>query len=1313
MNTFENNDKKDIRELKSTNTIENKSYVVYLGEHSHGPEISPVDLELVAESHYKFLGSYLGSPKKAKDAIFYCYTRHVNGFAATLDEEKAAQIAKHPRVISVFQNRGRQLHTTRSWDFLGLETNGVIPPVSIWKKARFGEDTIIGNLDTGVWPESKSFSDHGYGPIPSKWKGNCEKNSADGVPCNRKLIGAKYFNKGYAAAVGPLNSSFPSARDDEGHGTHTLSTAGGNFVKGASVFGYGNGTSKGGSPRARVATYKVCWPPVNGGSCFDADILAAFDVAIHDGVDVLSVSLGSDPTDYFNDGLAIGSFHAVKNNIIVVASAGNDGPTVGSVSNVSPWLLTVGASTMDREFPTYVDLGNNQKLKGQSLSPNSLPWGKTKMYHLVTGVNAKAKLCLAGTLDPKLVKGKIVVCLRGQNARVDKGEEAFLAGAVGMILANDKLSGNDLIADAHVLPASHISYKDGLAVYAYINSTKAPTAYITRPTTQLGTKPAPSMASFSSKGPNTLTPGILKPDITAPGVSIIASYTGASGPSGQPYDTRRVSFNSDTGTSMSCPHVSGITGLLKTLHPDWSPSAIRSAIMTTARTRNNAMGLILNSSNQRATPFSYGAGHVQPNRAMDPGLVYDLTTSDYLYFLCAIGYNGSQTRYFSYFGLPYRCPKYVSLKDFNYPSITVSSLSGTVTVGRKLKNVGSPATYKAKVHAPKGISVSVEPETLTFDSVGQEKNFKLTLKTKRAGAAKDYVFGQLKWENNSHRNNGVLESYVVYLGEHSHGPEISPADLELAAHSHYKFLGSYLGSPEKAKDSIFYSYTRHINGFAATLEEEKAAEIANHPGVISVFENRGMQLHTTRSWDFLGLETNGVIPPGSIWEKAKFGEDTIIANLDTGVWPESKSFSDLGYGPIPSKWKGSCQNNTAEGVPCNRKLIGAKYFNKGYPHPIHPNDTTARDNEGHGTHTLSTAGGNFVKGASVFGHGNGTSKGGSPRARVATYKVCWISCYDADVLAAFDVAIHDGVDVLSVSLGSIARDYISDTIAIGSFHAVKRGIVVVASAGNDGPTDGSVSNVSPWLFTVGASTIDREFTSYVDLGNKQKFKGLSLSQDSLPSGKLYPLVSAVNVRLNVTSFEEAQLCMGGTLDPKLVKGKIVVCLRGSSDMVNKGEQVRLLGAVGMILVNDEESGNHLIAQAHLLPASHISYKDGLAVYAYINSTKAPTAYITRPTTELGTKPAPSMALFSSKGPNTVTPGILKPDITAPGVSIIASYSEASGPSGDFDDTRRVAFNSESGTSMSCPHISGVAGLLKTLHPDWSPSAIRSAIMTTG
>ncbi|KAK3427434.1 hypothetical protein EUGRSUZ_F03664 [Eucalyptus grandis] len=729
-----------------------KPYIVYLGSHAHGPEPTAADFESVTDSHYDLLGSYLGSNEKAQEAIFYSYTHHINGFAAILEEDEAAEIAKHANVLSVFLSKRRELHTTRSWHFLGLERNGVIHKSSILRKARFGEDTIIGSLDTGVWPESKSFSDEGMGPIPRKWRGICQRGIKDGFSCNRKLIGARYFNKGYAARGGHLDYTFYTARDHEGHGSHTLSTAGGSFVPGASFFGYGNGTAKGGSPRARVAAYKVCWPE---NECFDADILAGFDAAISDGVDVLSVSLGGNPEEYFMDSIAVGSFHAARNGIVVVSSAGNRGPPLGTVGNVAPWMITVAASTIDREFTTYVALGDKQRLKGSSLSANRLP--SNKFYPLISGADAKitnvsaaeALRCLAGTLDHKKVKGKILTCLSGAYEAVNKGHQAALAGAVGMVLANDEANGKDIfVAEAHVLPTAHISFLDGKVLFTYINSTKFPVAHITRAKTMLNTTPAPIMTSFSSRGPNTVEPAILKPDIAAPGVNIIAAYSLVVGPTGQEFDKRRTPFKADTGTSMACPHVSGIAGLLKTLYPSWSPAAIQSAIMTTASTRDNKVEPVLNSSFVKATPFSYGAGHIRPNRAMDPGLVYDLTVHDYLDFICARGYDESQLRLFT--NEIHTCPKHFNVADMNYPSITVPNLNGTVVVTRRVRNVGTPGTYYVRIKAPAGVLVSVQPQSLVFERFDEEKEFKVVLKPKVAGKPVDYVFGRLIWSDGVH-----------------------------------------------------------------------------------------------------------------------------------------------------------------------------------------------------------------------------------------------------------------------------------------------------------------------------------------------------------------------------------------------------------------------------------------------------------------------------------------------------------------------------------------------------------------------------------
>ncbi|CAK8562880.1 unnamed protein product [Lathyrus sativus] len=731
-----------------------QSYIVYLGSHSVGHNPSLLDSEIVTNSHYDLLGSFLGSTEKAKEAIFYSYNKYINGFAAMLDEDEAAEIAKHPDVVSLFLNKRYELHTTRSWEFLGLERGGEYPKDSLWKTT-LGEDIIIGNLDTGVWPESKSFSDEGYGPIPKKWKGICQvaKGNPDQFFCNRKLIGARYFAKGYLSEGKP-NVTIDSARDIDSHGTHTLSTAGGNFVAGANVLGLGNGTASGGSPKARVAAYKVCWE-----GCYDADILAGFEAAIGDGVDILSVSLGGDyPIEFWESAISIGSFHAIANNIVVVASGGNSGPEPSSIANMEPWTFTVAASTIDRDFTSYVILGNKKIFKGASLSEADLP--PHKLYPLISAADANlynvtpawASFCDEGTLDPKKAKGKVLVCVSGGSGRVEMGIQASRVGAIGIILANDKRYGNGVIADPHLLPATNVGFEDGTAIYNYINQAKSPVVYLTKAKTQLGVKNTPTIASFSSRGPNYLDAKILKPDITAPGVSIIAASTQATSPTQQPSDKRRVPFIAKSGTSMSCPHVAGLVGLLKSVHPDWSPAAIKSAIMTTATTINNNGVQILDSFLEKATPFEYGAGHVRPNHAVDPGLVYDLNVTDYLNYLCGRGYTSDKLKVF--YGKPYTCPKSFSSKDFNYPSITIyedNKIWKTLSVTRMVTNVGSPSMYRAKIEAPPQFEVTVQPAILRFKHKGQKKEFKVTFTLKPGSKyITDFEFGKLIWTNGKH-----------------------------------------------------------------------------------------------------------------------------------------------------------------------------------------------------------------------------------------------------------------------------------------------------------------------------------------------------------------------------------------------------------------------------------------------------------------------------------------------------------------------------------------------------------------------------------
>lgn len=273
-----------------------------------------------------------------------------------------------PGVIRVIPNRLYNLQTTRSWDFLGLSSHS---PNNVLHRGNMGEGIIIGVLDTGIWPESKSFIDDELGPIPSRWKGHCESGDQFNpkTHCNRKIIGARWFIDGILAEYGqPLNISenkeFLSPRDAHGHGTHTASTAAGSIVKEeVSYKGLGVGSARGGAPRAHLAIYKVCWK-VLGGQCAAADILKAFDEAIRDGVDVLSLSIGSSIPLFSEvdarDGIASGSFHAVARGITVVCGASNDGPSTHSVQNTAPWILTVAASTIDRMFPSLITLGNNK-----------------------------------------------------------------------------------------------------------------------------------------------------------------------------------------------------------------------------------------------------------------------------------------------------------------------------------------------------------------------------------------------------------------------------------------------------------------------------------------------------------------------------------------------------------------------------------------------------------------------------------------------------------------------------------------------------------------------------------------------------------------------------------------------------------------------------------------------------------------------------------------------------------------------------------------------------------------------------------------
>ncbi|XP_065880751.1 subtilisin-like protease SBT1.7 [Euphorbia lathyris] len=716
------------------------------------------------DDHLQWYYSSLKSVSESAD-LLYTYSNVIHGFSTTLTPEEAESLEKQQGILSILPEMTYELHTTRSPKFLGLGGNEGVFPAS-----DSGSEVVVGVLDTGVWPESKSFDDTGLGPIPSTWKGQCETGKTfNSSSCNKKLIGARFFSKGYEEAFGPIDESIESKspRDDGGHGTHTSTTIAGSAVPGANLFGFATGTARGMAIQARIAIYKICW----GGGCFGSDILAALDAAVADRVNVISMSIGGPLADYDRDPVAIGAFSATAQGILVSCSAGNEGPGPGSLANVAPWITTVGAGTIDRDFPAYVTLGNGKNFTGASLyNGMQLSVSVPLVYAGNASNSTDGHLCEPDSLNPEKVTGKIVICDRGgHSTRAQKGLEVKNAGGAGIILANTDEYGEERVADAHFLPSAAVGKTAGDIIKSYAFSDPKAMAIIASGGTILGVEPSPVIASFSSRGPNLVTPEILKPDIIAPGVNILAGWTGASGPTGLSEDTRRVNFNIISGTSMSCPHVSGLAALLKAAHQDWSPAAIRSALMTTAySTYKNGETILDVSTGQPATPFDYGAGHVNPVTALDPGLVYDATVEDYVGFLCASDYSASQIKIITKKDVS--CNSTYSLGDFNYPSFSVplettsgkgggSGATSIVKHTRTLTNVGAAGTYKVSLSSQtSSVKILVQPGLLSFSKQNEKKSYTVTF-TATSMPSGTTSFARLEWSDGKH----VVGSPIAFM----------------------------------------------------------------------------------------------------------------------------------------------------------------------------------------------------------------------------------------------------------------------------------------------------------------------------------------------------------------------------------------------------------------------------------------------------------------------------------------------------------------------------------------------------------------------
>ncbi|PON42841.1 Subtilase [Parasponia andersonii] len=711
-----------------------QSYIVYMGDLARASKST----SMVLESHNSLLASAIGDAKLARESKIHSYGKSFNGFAAKLLPHEVKKLSEERGVISIFPSTKRKLHTTRSWDFLGM------PETTTKRNIGSESDIIVGVLDSGIWMDCPSFSDEGYGPAPAKWRGQCVKG-ANFTGCNNKVIGAKFYNLDDAAG-----EETPSPVDNDGHGTHTSSTIAGVSVKDASLYGVAKGTARGGVPSSRIAMYKVCWSV----SCTDVDILAGFDDAIADGVDIISVSIGGASRDYFNDPIAIGAFHATKRGILTSCSAGNDGPDTFTVQNVAPWIMTVAATGIDRQFKTLVKLGNGKRLLGIAINTFA---PKKHMYPLTDGAHSvntsaefygNASACDYGTLSKDKVNGKIVYCQGNNGQDFTIGE----LGGVGTIMTLDGLEDT---AFTPLIPGTYALPKDGKKIAEYINSTKKPMAVIQK--TRTVHIAAPFVASFSSRGPQLISRNILKPDIAAPGLDILAAYSKQTTITGYPTDNRRAVFNIISGTSMACPHAVAAAAYVKSFHPDWSPAAIKSALMTTATSMKVK---------DKTGELGSGAGQIDPTKAVHPGLVYDLSMSSYIRFLCKEGYNGTTIALLLGGKKRYDCSNFRPAQGtdgLNYPTMHIHLKNPNSTVSavfhRTVTHVGyQSAVYKANVVSPKGLFVKVLPGSLNFTQSRQKRSFKVAVKGSALLNGTSFLSAMLEW-NDSHKH--IVRSYIL------------------------------------------------------------------------------------------------------------------------------------------------------------------------------------------------------------------------------------------------------------------------------------------------------------------------------------------------------------------------------------------------------------------------------------------------------------------------------------------------------------------------------------------------------------------------
>ena len=832
----------------------------------------------------------------APSAKLYSYRYALNGFAAKLTAAEASRLAQLPEVARVWLDTDRHLDTNNSSTFLGLESSsgGLHAGLKL-----LGENVVVGVIDSGVAPNHPSLLDTvdliprgcrsdwakrsflglmlcssyrrhplqqtAYGPPPVGFNGACQAGPGfEAKYCNNKVVGARYYVDGFLTRHKLDPHEFRSPRDAAGHGTHVATTIAGNSVD-ASLFGTKVAKVQGLAPRARVAIYNACWvePDQVQPTCATSDLARAVDDAVADGVDVINYSLGSNQNDITEpDGLAL--LNAFDAGVLAVVAAGNDGPSYGTITSPSsaPWVMTVAAASQTgTAFSDAISVTAPTSLVGDiemreasftpaitQKSPIEAPLiAAVDTTPTTSGTGSPRDACSALT-NATRVTGRIVLVVRGGCEFQVKIKNAEAAGAVGVVVYNDA-AGEPIVMNGDVgsvhIPAVMIGADDGQRLLTALSGTQQVTVKLAKGVFVPITTTGNIIADFSSRGPAGTDANFLKPDVAAPGVDILAGMTPtpANGVQGERYTYY-------SGTSQATPEVSGVAALLKEAHPDWSPSELKSALITSAYQQ------VVHTDGSATNPLERGSGQISPNHAVDPGLVYTNEFRDHAAYLCGTllpPFSQADCAGYAAAGLS------SAATALNLPSVALAELVTGDVVRRRVTNLGPPSSYSASIAAPQDVAISVDPSTLVLGT-GESAEFSLRF-TSTSTAFDLWDFGQLTWNDGKHTVVSPIAVQPVVLR--------APPELRLSGASGTATLPVAFGYGGP--------YTAGVHGLRAPLTDASGRVLSGH-----------VDDDPTNNFTFPngpGITLQGItVPPGQLYLRIALFDEYTDGNDDLDLY---------------------------------------------------------------------------------------------------------------------------------------------------------------------------------------------------------------------------------------------------------------------------------------------------------------------------------------------------------------------------------------------------------------------------------------------